>query len=441
MEGMMAEIDVLVIGSGGREYELSRQLSGSKEVHTLYVAPGNAGTALLGKAKNIPLQPDDVSGIVAFVSEHHVGAVIIGPDAAIAAGLGNALRAADVPTFGPTKEAGQLESSKAFAADFMQRHGIPHPQYWTAHTEQEALEIIKGKTPETYVLKADGLAAGKGVVLPETADEATATVAGMFSGQRFGGAGKSGVVIQERLHGPEVSAFAVSDGNNFVMLPFSQDHKRLKNNDTGAITGGVGAYSPLPASIVTPGQAQKINDIAKQTIQGMAEEGTPYQGVLYLGLMLAEEHGCDPVIIEYNARFGDPETQVVLPVLAAVGVDVTDLLLRAARGDVSGISMPGTIAKVALTVCLSATGYPENPKKGDEIHGLNATYKDVIIQQAGTAQSGDKIVTAGGRVLYVTGVGNTTDEAAAKAYNAIGESGIHFSGMQYRTDIGHQARK
>jgi phosphoribosylamine--glycine ligase len=303
LEGVMTGIDVLVVGSGGREYELSRQLSGSKEVRTLYVAPGNAGTALLDKAKNILLQPDDVSGIVAFVGEHKVGAVIIGPDAAIAAGLGNALRTAKVPTFGPTKEAGQLESSKAFAADFMQRQGIPQPQHWTAHTQQEALDIIKDKAPETYVLKADGLAAGKGVVLPQTVDEATAAVADMFSGQRFGGAGKSGVVVQERLHGPEVSAFAVSDGKNFVMLPFSQDHKRLKNNDTGAITGGVGAYSPLPASIVSPQHSQKINDIARQTIQGMAKEGTPYQGVLYLGLMLAEEHGGDPVIIEYNARF------------------------------------------------------------------------------------------------------------------------------------------
>ncbi|HEV7454366.1 MAG TPA: phosphoribosylamine--glycine ligase [Candidatus Saccharimonadales bacterium] len=440
-EGTMAGIDVLVVGSGGREYELARQMARSKAVRKLYVAPGNAGTARLDKTENIPLSPDDVNGIILSVSEHRIAAVIIGPDAAIAAGLGNALRAVGVPVFGPTQEAGKLESSKAFAAGFMQRHDIPQPEYWTAHTEQEALNIIKDKAPETYVLKADGLAAGKGVVLPQTADEAITAVADMFSGQGFGGAGKSGVVIQERLHGPEVSAFAVSDGKNIVMLPFSQDHKRLKNNDTGPITGGVGAYSPLPESIVAPGQAQKINDIAQRSIQGMAEEHTPYQGVLYLGLMLAEERGGDPVIIEYNARFGDPETQVVLPVLNEAGVDVADMLLRAARGDISDISVPDHTGKAVLTVCLSAAGYPENPMKGDEIHGLDAVYEDVIVQQAGTKQDGDKIVTAGGRVLYITGVGDTIDEAAAKAYSAIGKDGIHFKGMQFRTDIGHQARK
>jgi phosphoribosylamine---glycine ligase len=437
----MAGIDVLVVGSGGREYELARQMAGSKVVNKLYVAPGNAGTALLIKTENTPLAADDVNGIILFVSEHKIAAVIIGPDAAIAAGLGNALRAVNVPVFGPTQEAGKLESSKAFAADFMQRHDIPQPAHWTAHTEQEALDIIKDKAPASYVLKADGLAAGKGVALPQTSDEAITAIADMFSGQGYGGAGKSGVVIQERLHGPEVSAFAVSDGKNIVMLPFSQDHKRLNTNDTGPITGGVGAYSPLPETIVSTAQAQKIKDIAQRTIQCMAEEGTPYQGVLYLGLMLSEERGGDPVIIEYNARFGDPETQVILPVLNEAGVDVADLLLRAARGDVSGASVPDYTARAALTVCLSAAGYPENPTKGNEIHGLGNAYDGVIMQHAGTKQDNGKIVTAGGRVLYVTGIGDTIDEAAAKAYAAIGNDAIHFDGMQYRSDIGHQARK
>ncbi|HUS26320.1 MAG TPA: phosphoribosylamine--glycine ligase [Nevskiaceae bacterium] len=436
----MAELDVLVVGSGGREHELARQMDSSPNVHKVYIGPGNAGTALLSKGENVTLQPTDIEGIVAFVRDKKVGAVIIGPDAAMEAGLANALRKAGVPVFGPNREAAKLESSKAFAAEFMTQHSIPQPQSWTAHSEQEALDIIKNKSPDTYVLKADGLAAGKGVVLPQTAVEAKATLADMFSGTAYDGAGKNGVVIQERLHGPEVSAFAVSDGTNFVMLPFSQDHKRLKDGDQGPNTGGMGAYSPLPENIVSAAQAQKIHDITKQTIDGMKAAGTPYQGVLYLGLMLAIERGGDPVVIEYNARFGDPETQVVLPVLSESGFDVPGMLLQAAKGDIAGIAIPSKLNVSALTVCVAVAGYPEHPRKGDAIEGLGTAYHNVIVQLAGVKKNNETFVANGGRVLYVTGLGKTPDEAAKAAYAAVGPHAIHFKDMHYRTDIGHQIR-
>jgi phosphoribosylamine--glycine ligase len=261
----------------------------------------------------------------------------------------------------------------------------------------------------------------------------------MFSGEDFDGAGKNSIVLQERLHGPEVSAFALSDGANFILLPFAQDHKRLKDNDQGPNTGGVGAYCPLPASIVSREQNEKIRNIVAATIGGMNAEGTPYQGVLYVGLMLAEERGGDPVVIEYNARFGDPEAEVILTALSASGCDIANMLSQTAHGNLKAIVVP-PLTQAALTVCLCAQGYPESPRKNDEIVGLNKTYPNTIVQYAGVAQNKETLVTSGGRVLYVTGTGKTIDEAAAAAYAAIGPDGIHFDGMQYRTDIGHQAR-
>lgn len=431
--------NVLVVGSGGREYELARQLAGSPKVEKLYVAPGNAGTAQFEKTENVGIGATDIVDLVTFAKENDVQTVVIGPDAALAEGLGDAMRAEGLAVFGPDQHPAQLESSKAFAVEFMTRHDIPQPDRWVANSLEEALQIISDKKPETYVLKADGLAAGKGVVLPTTTEEAESVLKAMFSEDAYDGAGKDKVLIQERLHGPEVSAFAVSDGTNVVMLPFAQDHKRLKDNDEGPNTGGMGAYSPVPESIVNADQTQKINDIAVRSIEAIAKDGTPYKGVLYLGLMLAEERGNDPVIIEYNARFGDPETQVVLSVLSESGYDVANLLLQAAQDDISAVEAPEKLNKTALTVCLASQGYPENPRKGDVIHGLDKTYDGVIIHQAGTKQEGDDIVTAGGRVLYVTGIGATPQEAADHAYAAIGPDGVHFDGMQYRTDIGHQA--
>jgi phosphoribosylamine--glycine ligase len=436
----VAGIDIVVIGGGGREFELARQISDSKKVRKVYIAPGNSGTAQLKKGENVALQPADVDGITKFVRDHGVQAVIIGPDAAVAAGLGNALRSANVDVFGPSREAGQLESSKAFAADFMRRHDIPQPDSFNAHSLKDALAYVENKPPESYVLKADGLSAGKGVVLPSTAAETEQTLTDMFAGNKYDGAGKSGVVIQERLHGPEVSAFAVTDGTAFVLLPFSQDHKRLNDNDEGPNTGGMGAYSPLNETIVSNKQSAAIRDIAARTIKGMADENTPYQGVLYLGLMLPEEHGGDPVVIEYNARFGDPEAEVILPALSESGFDVAAMLLAAAHGDIASLRVPEKLTTTALSVCLAAGGYPESPRKGDKIFGLDKTYEGVIVHHAGTRADGDNVVTNGGRVLYVTGLGATPDKAAEQAYAAIGEQGIHFNGMHFRRDIGYQIR-
>jgi len=431
-------IVVLVVGNGGREYELTRQLAWAADINKVYALPGNAGTALLTSVENVDLSPTDVPAIVAFARDRAISTVLIGPEAPLMAGLSDALRAEGIAVFGASRAAIILEASKGFAADFMKRHAIPQPQYWTVHSLEEALAVIKDRNPDTYVLKADGLAAGKGVVLPETIDEAERALELMFSGEGFDAAGKDGVVIQERLHGPEVSAFAISDGTDFILLPFAQDHKRLLDGNEGPNTGGMGAYTPLPTSIVNEDQTAQIHAIAAQSIAGMASEGTPYQGVLYIGLMLAQERGDTPVVIEYNARFGDPEAEVLLPALSESGVDVAHLLLQTAQGNLPALTL--TSPTSVLTVCLAASGYPERPRKGDLIEGLEKTYENVIIHHAGTKRTDDAIVTNGGRVLYVTGFGATPDEAAVHAYAAIGKDAIHFEGMQYRTDIGYQAR-
>jgi phosphoribosylamine---glycine ligase len=433
-------MDVLVIGSGGREYELGRQLALSPNVNKVYFAPGNGGTEAMEKGENVALAPDDGHGLAVFARAKKISLAVLGMDIAVAKGVGDVLRRSDIVVFGPSREAGQLEWSKAFAAQFMNFHNIPQPVSQVVRSFEDSLEALKGRPPQSYVLKADGLAAGKGVVLPTTEEEAKDTLMHMFDGTQFDGAGKSGVVIQERLHGQEISAFAISDGKDFVLLPLTQDYKRIGDNDEGPNTGGMGSYAPVPSTIVSDEQLAKIRSIAEQTIKGMAAEGTPYQGVLYMGLMLAEEHAGDPLVIEYNARFGDPEAEILLPSLSESGVDVADMLLQTAQGNLSKVSMPEKLNTAVLTVALASAGYPQNPRKGDEIFGLDKQYNNVIIQHAGTKREGDTWLTAGGRVLYVTGFGKTVDEAAAHAYAAIGDQGIHFNGMQYRKDIGHQAR-
>lgn len=426
----MSERSALIIGNGGREHALVKSLGPDV---TVFVSPGNAGTAKMANVTNVtPENP------VAFAQDNNIDFVIIGPDSFIAAGLADKFRAAGIPVFGASQAAGRLESSKSFASDFMQRHGIPQPKSTTVHSVSE---LAADTDPLSIVLKADGLALGKGVVLPETVEEAQTTLKEMLEGIGYEGAGKEGVVIQERLSGPEVSAFAVTDGTNYVMLPFSQDHKRLKTGDIGPNTGGMGAYAPLPESIVSPDQVAKIHDIAKKTIDGMKADGTPYQSVLYIGLMLAEQHGGDPVVIEYNARFGDPETQVMLTLLEDAGVDVYELL-KSTDDTLNSSLLDGvTFSKTAITVCEAASGYPESPRRGDEIIGLDSTLPEgIFVHNAGTKIDGDKVVTNGGRVLYVTAIADTIDQAAANAYSVIGENGVHFDGMQYRTDIGKQAR-
>jgi phosphoribosylamine--glycine ligase len=291
------------------------------------------------------------------------------------------------------------------------------------------------------VLKADGLAAGKGVVLPEDEQIAELTIHGMLSGEKFDGAGSDGIVIQERYHGPELSVMVISDGQKIKILPAAQDHKRLLDGDKGPNTGGMGAYAPVPPTIVTASQWVKIEEIAQRTIDAMAYEGKPFVGCLFMGLMLAEERDGDPVVIEFNARLGDPETEAILPILERGGLDVADMLRSSAEGQLRDYSWNRELGGAALSVCLAAEGYPDNPKKGDIIYGLGGDYPNVIVHQAGTQLVDGKAVTSGGRVGYVTGLGKDIDAAAASAYAVIDAKKVTFAGAQYRDDIGHQARQ
>lgn len=427
----MSERSALIIGNGGREHAIAKSLGPDVKI---FISPGNAGTAIMHNITNITT--DDP---VVFAQENAIDFAIIGPDSFIAAGLADKFRAVNIPVFGASQSAGRLESSKSFASEFMERHGIPQPK---SRTVRSTSELADDTDPLSIVLKADGLALGKGVVLPETAEEAKTTLKEMLEGIGYEGAGKEGVVIQERLNGPEVSAFALTDGTNYVMLPFSQDHKRLKDGDIGPNTGGMGAYAPLPESIVSPDQAAKIHNIARKTIDAMKADGVPYQSVIYIGLMLAEQRGGDPVVIEYNARFGDPETQVILTLLQDAGVDVYELL-KSTDSTLNTTLLDGvSFDKTAITVCEAASGYPESPRKGNEILGLDTTLPSgVFIHNAGTKlDDSGKVVTNGGRVLYVTAIADDINTAAANAYSVIGDNGVHFDGMQYRTDIGKQAR-
>jgi phosphoribosylamine--glycine ligase len=434
---------VLIIGSGGREHALAVEMNTSPDIGRIYCAPGNPGTATADKTENLAFGPNDTAEIIKFAVANKEGlTVVIGPEAPLVAGLADRLRQENIPVFGPNRAAAKLEGSKSFASDFMRKYAIPQPESQTVHTVDQARRAIENRPPETMVLKADGLAGGKGVVLPTTIEEAELTLASMLSGESFESAGADGVVIQERLSGPEVSVFVISDGDAHSIIPFfAQDHKRLGTGDTGPNTGGMGAYTPVPEKMFNEQGLSKIREIAAQTIAGMAKEGTPYQGVLYIGLMLAKEHEGDPVVIEYNARFGDPETQVILRSLTGIGVDVYGMIRDTAAGSTPDLGAPKFTGQAALTVCLAAKGYPEKPEKGAVIHGLGKTYPNVIVHHGGTKQDGAEVVVSGGRVLYVTGQGASVDEAAAAAYAAIGKDGIHFEGMQYRTDIGYQARK
>lgn len=437
----MAE-SVLLIGGGGREHALAMEMSTSPTLQRIYCAPGNAGTALVAKTENLPFGVDDSELIVDFALKHRNGlTVMIGPEAPLVSGLADKLRAEAINVFGPNAAAAKLEGSKAFASDFMSKYDIPQPKSHTVRTIGEAQQAIAGRTPQSFVLKADGLAGGKGVVLPTSSEQVDITLRTMLSGKGFESAGKNGVVIQERLSGPEVSVFVISDGQRHSVLPFfAQDHKRRDDGDLGPNTGGMGAYTPVPTKMISKTQLAKIQDIASRTITGMAKQGTPYQGVLYIGLMLAAERSGDPIVIEYNVRFGDPEAQVVLPALSAAGVDVYQMLRDTASGNVPTLEAQVKPDKAALSVCLAAAGYPEKPIKGEIIYGLKQSYPNVTIHHGGTKLVDKDTVTSGGRVLYVTGQGKTVDAAAAAAYAAIGAQGIHFSGMHYRTDIGHQAR-
>ncbi len=432
----MGETTALIVGGGGREHAIAEQIAPT--VDRLFYMGENVGIGQLPNAHRAP------SGVEAGDLAAHImpSLTIIGPEQPLVDGLSDQLREHGLTVFGPSQRAAELEASKYFGRVFAESHDIPTPRFDLATTAEEYIAATRQYGAATeFVLKADGLAGGKGVVLPETWEEAADVAQGMLEHGMFDGAGEDGLLVEERLHGPEVSMFVLSDGTNFRVLPFTQDHKRLGDGDIGPNTGGMGAYMMQPGQLSVR-QEEKLHEIARQSIEGMAEDGTPYRGVLYVGTMMAEERDGDPVVIEYNVRFGDPEAQVLMHL---TGEDTFDIL-RSTDGTLREdlLSSSKLLGQQALTHCIAADGYPENPRKGDDIYGLERVYDGVTIHHGGTKRREDgSVVTNGGRVLYVTGRGDTLEQAAARAKAAIDpsgiEGGVHFLGMQYRSDIGWQA--
>ncbi|GAB4060726.1 phosphoribosylamine--glycine ligase [Uliginosibacterium sediminicola] len=424
---------ILVIGSGGREHALAWKLSQSPRMQKVYVAPGNAGTAAEIELENLPIT--DINELVAWVKQEQIGLTVVGPEAPLAAGVVDAFRAAGLPIFGPTRAAAQLESSKDFAKQFLVRHNIPTAKYQT-FSDAAAAHAYVDREGAPIVIKADGLAAGKGVVVAMSLDEAHAAIDMMLGSNSLGvqyDAGGARVVIEEFMQGEEASFIVLADGKHALALATSQDHKRLGDGDVGPNTGGMGAYSPAP--VVTPQvHARVMREIIQPTLAGMAAEGVPYTGFLYAGLMI-DEHGA-PRVVEFNCRMGDPETQ---PIMARLKTDLVDLIEAAVAGKLDTVDTEWD-RRVALGVVLAAAGYPENPRKGDVIKGLEFKTEDVHVFHAGSSRAEDGTVrTTGGRVLCVTALGDSVKAAQHRAYEAI--SHIHFDGMQYRTDIGHRAIK
>jgi len=423
-------MNILVIGGGGREHALAWKIAQSPRVARVYVAPGNAGTARDDALVNVPIT--DIGELVAFARKSEIALTVVGPEAPLAAGIVDAFREADLAIFGPTRAAAQLESSKDFAKAFMQRHGLPTAGYRTFTDAQEAHAYV-AQRGAPIVIKADGLAAGKGVVVAQTKAEADAAVDAMLVDNAMGAAGAR-VVIEDFLEGEEASFIVMVDGRHVLPLASSQDHKRLQDGDRGPNTGGMGAYSPAP--IVTPAlHARIMREIIMPAVNGMAADGTPYTGFLYAGVMI--DGAGHPKVLEFNCRMGDPETQ---PIMTRLKSDLVDLVQHAVDGTLDTIEAEWD-RRVALGVVLAAAGYPDAPRKGAAIGGLDRVngeaHPDVYVFHAGTAPQDGRVVVSGGRVLCVTALGDSVRQAQRAAYAAV--SAIHFDGMQYRTDIGHRA--
>lgn len=427
---------VLVIGSGGREHAIAWKLAQSPKLQMVYVAPGNGGTALSPHLKNVAIT--DVKALADFAQTEKIGLTVVGPEAPLAAGVVDEFRARGLRIFGPTKAAAQLESSKAFAKDFMKRHAIPTAAYET-FSDVAAAHAYVDKMGAPIVIKADGLAAGKGVVVAMSLAEAHEAVDWMLASDakdnKLGvqhNAGGARVVIEEFLQGEEASFIVLCDGKNVLPLATSQDHKRLQDGDQGPNTGGMGAYSPAP--VVTPNvHAKAMQDIILPTIEGMVKDGIPFTGFLYAGLMI-DEHGV-PKTLEFNTRMGDPETQ---PIMMRLKTDLFDVFMAATDGTLDEIELQWD-RRVALGVVMAAAGYPLNPRKGDQITGLPADSADAMVFHAGTTTQQGDVLTSGGRVLCVTALGDSVKIAQARAYEALQD--IQFDGAQFRRDIGHRAIK
>lgn len=425
---------VLVIGNGGREHALAWKLAQGERVSQVYVAPGNGGTARDEQIETVPIGMTDVKALADFAVEQKMTLTVVGPEVALAAGVVDEFRSRGLRIFGPTRAAAQLESSKAFAKDFMKRHGIPTAAYET-FSDAAAAHAYVGNRGAPIVIKADGLAAGKGVVVAMTLAEAHEAISWILEDNKLGvthNAGGARVVIEDFLEGEEASFIVVCDGKHVVSLATSQDHKRLLDGDAGPNTGGMGAYSPAP--VVTPNvHAKVMHEIIQPTITGMARDGHPFTGFLYAGLMI-DEHG-QPRTVEFNTRMGDPETQ---PIMMRLKSDLFELMMHATDGTLDEVELQWD-RRVALGVVLAAEGYPLNPRKGDAISGLPEDDDEAMVFHAGTAMVDGQLVTSGGRVLCVTALGESVRTAAQSAYELA--TGIQFAGRQYRSDIGHRAIK
>jgi phosphoribosylamine--glycine ligase len=419
---------ILVVGGGGREHAMTWAFTAGRDDVTVVGAPGNPGVAQLAKCVPADLtKPDE---LLAIADREQIDLTVVGPEVPLSAGIADMFGAASRPIVGPTRAAAALESSKAFAKHFMARHSVPTARFADCTTSKEALDVIAGgDLGLPIVVKADGLAAGKGVVVATTVDEAHAAVDAMLVGNALGAAGAR-VVVEDFLDGEEASFIVMVDGRNVLPLASSQDHKRLRDDDRGPNTGGMGAYSPAP--VVTPAlHARIMREVIQPTVTGMAADGYPYVGFLYAGVMI--DAAGVPRVLEFNCRMGDPETQ---PIIVRLKSDLLDLLLHATSGTLDAAE-PDWDRRAALGAVLAADGYPDDPRRGDVISGLDAEADGVKVFHAGTSARNGEVVVSGGRVLCVTALGDSVKQAQRAAYAAIAH--IHFDGMQYRHDIGHRA--
>lgn len=421
---------ILIIGGGGREHALAWKTAQAAEVTQVFVAPGNAGTALESNLKNVNIQVEDIAGLVQFAQDNAINLAIVGPEVPLVLGVVDAFSAAGLKCFGPTAAAAQLEGSKAFSKDFLAKHNIPTAAY-DVFTEIEPAHAYLDKIGVPIVIKADGLAAGKGVILADTLTEAKEAVTDMLAGNKFGAAG-SRVVIEEFLVGEEASYIVMADGKNVLPMATSQDHKARNNGDTGPNTGGMGAYTPAP--VVTPEINDRImNEVIYPTIEGMAKDGLPYTGFLYAGVMI--DASGTPKVLEFNCRFGDPETQ---PIMMRLQSDLHSLCLAALDGKLDTVTAHWD-ERAAVGVVMAAGGYPDAYRKADVISGIEqANAEDLKVFHAGTGiNATNQIITAGGRVICVTALGESVTAAQKRAYQGVAM--INWEEAYYRTDIGHRA--
>ena len=422
---------VLVVGGGGRENALAWALARSTGVEAVWVAPGNGGTAELQGVQQLAIAESDQEGLLQACQQHGIALVVVGPEAPLAAGLADHLRAAGIPVFGPGADGAQLEASKHWAKALMQEAGVPTAGYWQASNREQALAVLE-QQGRPLVVKADGLAAGKGVTVAETLEEARAAVEEIFEG-RFGAGDGASLVLEERTFGPEVSVFALSDGERMVLLPPAQDHKRIGEGDTGPNTGGMGAYAPAPL-LDAAGLETVRRLVLEPTLAALRARGIAYRGVIYAGLMLTET---GPSVIEFNCRFGDPECETLMPLL---GPELAAVLLACAVGQLEQAPVLSIAPRCSACVIAAAQGYPGEIRKGDPIEGTLQPSPDRQLFHAGTRREADgRCVSSGGRVLAMVAQADDFDSAFAHAYEGLNQ--VQFAGMTIRRDIGHQVRR